>query len=147
MAGPERAPTRLADPALAFRDELDAYVQYAPVDAMRFAVTADYGVDGAEGGVRYWGVAAYAHYRFKPWLSGTLRGEYYADPDGFTSGTAQRIVEGTATLEARGRVEQVEVLGRLEVRRDQSDMAVFRDLGGPPSRSQNTLTVGLMAWF
>jgi hypothetical protein len=147
VGGPERAPTQLANPALAFRNEFDGYVQYAPDDAMKFAVAADYGVEGADGGMSYWGVAGYARYRFEPWLSGTLRGEYYSDPAGFTSGFEQRLVEGTATLEAKVELCGVQVIGRLEFRRDQSDIAVFRMPHGPPSPRQNTLTMGLMASF
>jgi hypothetical protein len=147
MGGPERAPTELANPALAFRNEFDGYVRYTPDDAIECALAADYGIAGAEGGVSYWGVAGYARYRFEPWISGTLRGEYYDDPAGFTSGFRQRLVEGTATLEAKGQLAGFEVIGRLEFRRDQSDIAVFRMPYGPPSPSQSTLTMGLMASF
>jgi hypothetical protein len=147
IGGLERAPTQLENPVLALRNEIAGHVEYAPDDAMKVAVAADYGIDGADGGVSYWGVAGYARYYFEPWFSGTLRGEYYSDPEGFTSGFAQRLVEGTATLEAKGRLAGIEVIGRLEFRRDQSDVAVFRMPYGPPSSRQNTLTMGLMASF
>jgi hypothetical protein len=147
MGGLERAPTQLANPALAFRNEFDGYVQFAPDEATKFAATGDYGIDAIDGGVSFWGVGAYAHRRIESWLSGTVRGEYYADPNGFTSGYAQRLVEGTATLEARGKLGGVNVIARLEFRHDQSDIPAFAEPHEPPSTHQNTLTLGWMASF
>jgi hypothetical protein len=41
------------------------------------------------------------HCRVLPWLAGTLRGDHFADPDGFMTGAKQRVAELTATLEVK----------------------------------------------
>lgn len=57
--------------------------------------------DAADSGVTWWGVAGYVHCRVLPWLAGTLRGDHFADPDGFMTGAKQRVAELTATLEVK----------------------------------------------
>jgi len=145
--GLERAPTQLGNPALAYRNEFDGYVEYDPTDALKFAATADYGIEASGGGVSYWGVGGYVQYGPLPWLGGALRGEYYDDPDGFTTGTPQRLDEATATLQATTRVGDASLIGRVEFRRDQSDRAVFPVRDQLPSPHQSTLTLGMMATF
>jgi hypothetical protein len=145
--GLERAPTQLANPTLAFRNEFDGYLEYDPTDALKLAATADYGIEASAGGVSYWGVGGYVQYGPLPWLGGALRGEYFDDPDGFTTGTAQRLDEATATLQTTTRVGEASVIGRVEFRRDQSDRAVFPVRDELPSLHQNTLTLGMMATF
>ena len=147
MGGLERAPTRLSDPTLTFRTELNASGSYALSDRVSFALTADYGHDAAEGGVLWWGLGGYIRGRALPWLAGTLRGEHFADPNGFTSGTKQRLVEATGTIEVSGKVGDVALLGRLEYRRDRSDVRVFGGLDSARLTRQETLGVGLVASF
>ena len=125
MGGPERAPTRLGDPALAFRNELDAYASFQLTKRVAFAWTGDYGRDAASGGVGWWGIGAYGRMEPLDWLAGSVRAEHYADDDGFTSGTKQRIEEVTATVEFRGKVSVVQWIGRIEGRRDVSDAPFF----------------------
>jgi len=145
--GLERAPTQLGNPTLSFRNVVDGYVEYDPTDALKLTATADYGIDAASGGVRYWGIGGYVQYWPLSSVGGTLRGEYFDDPDGFTTGTPQQIDEGTATLEAKTRVGDASVIGRLEYRRDQSDRAVFPVRDALPTLHQNTLTLGVTATF
>jgi len=145
--GLEHAPTRLFDPTLSFRHELDGSVIYALRSWLSFAATADYGLDAGSGGVEWWGVGGYARWCVLPWLAGVLRGEHYADPEGFTSGTAQRVAEGTVTAEASTRVGPVKVIGRLEYRRDQSDEPSFRAAAPRTLTHQDTSTLGVMAAF
>jgi hypothetical protein len=145
--GLERAPTQLANPALAFRNEFDGSVAYDLTDAMKVAATADYGIDASAGGKSYWGVGGYVQDRPLLWLAGALRGEYFDDPDGFTTGTPQQLEEVTATLEGSTRAGDASLLGRLEYRHDQSDQAVFPVRAGLPSHHQNTLTLGMTATF
>jgi hypothetical protein len=147
MGGLERAPMRLSDPTLAFRNELDVYASYALTDHVSFAFTADYGHDAADGGVVWWGVGGYLRCRVLPWLAGALRGEHYADPAGFTSGTKQRLVEATATIEVSGKVREALLIGRIEYRRDQSDEHTFEGPEQGRLTRQDTLTLGLMAAF
>lgn len=101
MAGPERAPTHLSSPALGFRNELDASGQYALNERVTVAATGDYGRDAAQGGVSWWGVGGYVRAAVVRGLGATVRAEHYADTDGFTSGTRQKLAEVTATLELR----------------------------------------------
>jgi hypothetical protein len=145
--GLERAPTRLSDPTLTFRHELDASMIYALRSWLSFAATADYGLDASSGGVSWWGVGGYARCRILPWLAGVVRGEHFADPEGFTTATAQRVAEGTVTAEASTHVGPVRVIGRLEYRRDQSDEPVFRAAAQRTLTHQDTSTLGLMAAF
>jgi hypothetical protein len=147
MGGLERAPQRLADPTLSFRHVLDVYATYSPTARVSLAVTADYGRDAAVGGVSWWGVGGYAVVRPTPWLAGALRGEHYADREGFTTGAAQRLAELTATIELKGHLHDVTVVGRLEYRRDRSDARVFDTGSAPPSTHQDTIGLGLMAFF
>jgi hypothetical protein len=147
MAGPERAPTRLSDPTLGFRNELDAYARYELTRRLAFACTTDYGRDAANGGVSWWGIGGYTRVEILDGLAGSLRAEHYVDEDGFTSGTKQRLAEVTATLEFRGTVNFVRWIARLEARRDQSDVAFFTTGGGSPSTRQDTLGASVLAAF
>lgn len=143
-AGLERAPLRLADSALLFRHELAATATLTLTDRVTFAAAADYGTDEASGGGAWWGVAAYARVRALPWLFTTLRGETFGDPAGYITGGKRRIVEGTATVEARHTVRDVTIIGRVEYRRDQSDTPAFQASALPLLARQETLTLGCM---
>jgi hypothetical protein len=145
VAGLEHAPTRLADPTLSLRQALDAYAIYSPRPWLTTAATVDWGADESRGGVGWWGVGGYLRAEILRWLATTARAEHLADPDGFLTATPQRLVEGTLTLEARTTVGPVAVIGRLEGRRDQSDVPVFQ--GAAPGLHQDTVTLGLMAAF
>ena len=147
MGGPERAPTQLSRPALAFRSVFDAYARLELTKHVAFAWTGDYGEDAANGGVSWWGVGGYLRLDALGWLAASLRGEHYDDGDGFTTGAKQRLAEGTATVEAHGRVNAVTWIARIEARRDQSDAAFFASVGGGASNRQDTLGVSLLAAF
>jgi hypothetical protein len=146
IVGPERPPTRLYDPSLSLRSAFDVYAQYALTPGLTVAYTADYGRDAAGGGASWWGLAGYVRAQPLPWLSGTLRGEHYADGDGFTSGIRQRMVEMTATLEVRGELHHVTWVERLEIRRDQSDAAFF-GAAAAPTTHQDTIGLSAIAAF
>ena len=143
LGGPERAPTRLSDDTMALRHELDAYAVYSPTKTIAMAATADYGNDRTAGGVSWWGVGGYLRVMPAAKVAGTVRAEVLADPRGWVTGSAQRVTEVTATIELRERVKEGTVLGRVEVRRDQSDQRFFE--GG--SLHQDTVTLALAAWF
>jgi Putative beta-barrel porin-2, OmpL-like. bbp2 len=147
MGGLERQITRLSDPTLTFRNEVDAYVRYEPSERVAFALTGDYGRDAALGGASWGGVGAYARIGVYGPVAVAARGERYADPDGFTSGQKQELTEATATLEVRSVWDALTWVGRFEYRRDQSDEPFFaRDLRGF-SNHQDTLGVSLVAAF
>lgn len=145
--GLERAPTRLSDPTLALRHELDASIVYELRSWLSFAATTDYALDASSGGVSWWGIGGYARWRPLPWLAAVLRGEHFADPQGFTTGTPQRIAEATVTAEASTHVGPVRITGRLEYRRDQSDEPVFRTAAPRTLTHQDSSTLGLMTAF
>jgi hypothetical protein len=147
MGGPERAPTRLSDPQLSFRNEFDGYARYELTKRIAIASTGDYGRDAANGGVSWWGVGGYLRVGMLRWLAGSLRAEHYADADAFTSGTKQRLAEVTATIEVRGELGPVKWIERLEYRRDQSDAHVFAAAGPELLTRQDTLGLSLMAAF
>jgi len=150
MAGLERAITRLADPALHLRHEVDGYATYALTDRVSFAVTADYGHDAASGGADWWGVGGYLRGQILSWLGAAARGEHMRDDNGFTSGTRQRLAELTLTVEGRlppdvSLPARFAPLVRLEYRRDRSDEPVFRSASGGGLTRQDTLTLAFVA--
>jgi hypothetical protein len=146
MGGPERAPTRLSDPALAYRSVVDAYATYDLTREVSLACTADYGHDAARGGVAWWGAGGYVRFRPRDWFAWTVRGEHYDDSNGFTTGTRQRLAELTSTLELRDDLGPVALIGRVEYRRDQSDARVFQ-ASTRLSPQQNTLGMSLLTAF
>jgi Putative beta-barrel porin-2, OmpL-like. bbp2 len=143
MGGLERPPTNLSGP-LSFRNLVDAYVLWRVSSRLATAATVDYGNDR---GADWWGVSGYARAQVTRWLALALRGEYFADPKGFTTGTAQRLAELTATVELRGEVRRLRLLLRLEWRHDQSSALVFDGQRQGTERQQDTLTVALLAAF
>jgi hypothetical protein len=143
VAGLERPPTAPAVPALHWRNLVSASAEWTATRWLQLALAADYGDDAAQGGVRFGGVAGYLRGQWR-WLAATVRGEYYADPSGFTTGTAQQLGEATVTLEARGRQGPLALLTRLEYRHDQSNARPFPTPSGPVS-TQDTLTLALIA--
>jgi hypothetical protein len=84
---------------------------------------------------------------FLPWLAGTLRGEHFADPNGFTTGTVQRLEEGTATIESRHTMGGVTAFGRVEYRRDRSDARTLVTASGTALTHQDTVTFAVLAAF
>jgi hypothetical protein len=144
MVGWERAPTQLANPRLTLRNVVDFYAVYKPLRWLALALTADYGYDRARGGVSFGGVAAYARLLAGRAFAFALRGEYYDDRDGFTTGTPQQLGEVTATVEAHGKRGKLELVARVEYRHDRSTALVF-DAAGGARATQDTLTIALMA--
>lgn len=128
------------------RHLLDTTVTVQANDRLWFLFNYDYGRDELQGDSVYWtGVAGYVRYALTPRLALITRGEWFSDPDGFSTGTAQRLKEVTATLEAQIHEHMV---GRFEYRVDWSDKSVFevRDRLGD-SRFQNGLIGGLFVFF
>ena len=125
VAGPERAPTQLANPTESFRQEFDAYVSTSVSDQVDLAATVDYGNDLRNGGVMWWGATGYLRYRFTPWLALPVRGEYLSDADGFLTGTPQRLWGLTGSLQVQDTVGPFHMVGWLEYRHDRSDEPVF----------------------
>jgi Putative beta-barrel porin-2, OmpL-like. bbp2 len=97
-----------------------------PVKNLAFILNTDYGTEqhsASDGGSATWyGIAGIAKYDFNDWCSLAFRGEYFSDPDGVRTGTAQKLKEITLTPEFR--LAQGLIL-RPEYRHDWSDEEVF----------------------
>ena len=90
-----------------------------------------------------------ARIAFVPRAALALRAEYYDDRDGFFSGNAQVLREGTATLELR---PADHLIVKLEARLDVSGSRVFaaeRDAAGNPtfSKTQTLAIASAVAEF
>jgi putative OmpL-like beta-barrel porin-2 len=142
LAGLERAPTALADPTLHWRNLASASGAWSVTSWLTLALAADYGDDRARGGVRFGGVTGYVRVEPLRWLATTVRGEYYADPSGFTTGTAQSLGAVTATLDLYRHEGAAQLFLRLEYRHDQSSARPFPTPAGPVA-TQDTLTLAL----
>lgn len=125
----------------------DTVLLLTPNDKISAYLNFDYGQQRRpESGLDHWnGFAGAVHFQLTKHIALSPRAEYYNDSTGFTTGTQQRLHEVTVT----GEYKVFEgLLGRLEYRHDGSN-AYFYDRGTSPavSKTQNTLTVGLVAWF
>jgi hypothetical protein len=147
--GLEHAQTRLSDPALVFRNLFNFYVLYKPHDKIHFALSGDVATDRARSVVSWGGIAGYARCQATRWLAVAGRAEFYADPDGATTGIRQRLSSGVLTLDARVLAGQTSFLTRAEYRHDGSTARVFETEVRKSSytHTQDTLTLGVMLWF
>ncbi len=143
--GLERAPAASSGVApLSFRNAVDSYAIYHPLPWLGLALTGDYVEDRALGGVHFYGVAGYARAEVNRHFAGALRGELFADPSGYATGTVQTLSEATATLETTYVVRGIRTQARLEARHDHSNADVFaRD--ADLARTQTTVTLALLA--
>jgi len=140
-----------------WRHLLDTVITYNPTAKLSFMANYDYGrqsfdtVYQSANAIPYplakWsGLAGYAKYAPNDKWAIALRGEYFDDNQGFTTGTAQELSEFTATLQ---RTISSKLIARLEGRRDMTDARTF--LRGPAPGTgvsgQNTVTLGLVYAF
>jgi hypothetical protein len=140
MGGPEQA-----DDNTDWRHLSDTVVTYTVTPTVSLAMNYDYGRDTVGGSSVTWqGVAAYLRYQPKPWFAIAPRAEYYDDPDGTTTGVAQKIKEATLTMEF---TPKGGLLLRAEYRRDMSDNLFFLKDESSLVKSQDTLTVGIVYAF
>ena len=105
----------------------------------------DYGKDTLLGeGVHWQGIAGYAKIQATPTFALIPRVEWFEDPDGFMTGTAQTLKEVTIT----GEVKLADNLfWRIEYRHDTSDVASVKKHASELSKTQNTIGFGLMYSF
>jgi hypothetical protein len=140
-----------------FRNLSDTVITYTPTAKLSLMANYDYGrdhiVNSAVTGVppffvgprAVWsGLAGYLKYALDDKWAVALRGEYFDDNQGFSTGTSQELNEFTATLQ---RTIAKAIITRLEFRRDSSDARVFpRGLNQFVS-GQNTVTLGVIYAF
>jgi hypothetical protein len=129
------------------RNLSDTTVTYTVNPKVALMANYDYGFDHltAGGRVHWQGIATYLRFSPTKRVSFTPRVEWFDDHDGFSTGTAQRLKEFTATGEYRFRPN---FLTRFEYRTDWSNQAFF-----PKSdplvfaKSQSTILAGLIWTF
>lgn len=118
----------------------DTTVTYTLTPSFSLMSNYDYGMDRVLGSRVWWqGVAGYARLQITPWFAVSPRAEWYEDPQGFTTGVAQKVKEGTFTAEFKA---YKGMLLRGEYRYDWSNQAVFEKHGNSVSRNQSTVTFG-----
>jgi hypothetical protein len=110
---------------LASRKFFDAVATLNATSALSFVLSYDWGRQDASAvtaGGDWDGFAAYANYQLSSQWRVSLRGEYFDDRNGFMTGTAQKLKEGTITF-GYDPVSDFEL--RLEGRYDTSDEQGF----------------------
>lgn len=142
MAGPEQNGTNQS-----WRQLSDTVLTLSPTSRLSFLLNYDYGrgdrMSGLRGRVSWQGWAGYARYAFNATNAVAMRYEWFSDPAGFTTGTAQQLKEVTGTFEHR---VAGHLITRLEFRRDYSNQPAFIK-GDQPVGSQNTAEAGLVYTF
>ncbi len=137
------------------RDVYDTIVTITPTDKLSLAANFDFGRDdclsfttpgggcGTPGNASWYGLAAYGRYAFTDATALALRGEWYKDPDGTTTGLVQTL--GEATITGEWKIGGA-LLTRLEYRHDWSNQTPFIN-GTTPAHAQNTITLGAVYSF
>ncbi|RPH70179.1 MAG: porin [Myxococcaceae bacterium] len=116
--------------------------------SMQLAVTADAGLQQRPNidAATWHAAGVYVRHQFSPKWATSVRGEYYRDSDGYITGVAQTLVEGTLTLECRP--WEILIL-KLEGRYDHSTASVFNTStvlpDGTPSTAKDQVLVVLGA--
>ncbi len=135
-----------------FRNVGELIVSYTPVAPLTLAVDALYGQENLPGGTALWkGVAAYVKYAIAGTSAVAVRGEYFSDPEGYTTGAAQNLSEVTLTYEYR---PVTNLILRGEYRYDMTNggdrglMTIYDGDAGPATRrNQATLGIGAIVVF
>jgi hypothetical protein len=112
---------------LARRTLIDTVATYNATAALQFVLSYDWGQQDASAvtpGGRWSGIAAYVNQRLSRRWRLSLRAESLHDRNGFVTGTAQRLAEGTVTV-GYDPTAQFEL--RLEGRYDHSNRPTFQD--------------------
>ncbi|HVC46116.1 MAG TPA: porin [Terracidiphilus sp.] len=144
--GPENPNTQKG-----YRNLIDTELLLTPTSKFNAYINYDYGQNRdaleAQGdtNLNHWqGIAVAAHEQVTGTSALIARYEYFNDPNGFSTGTAQDVQEFTGTYEykwAEG------LLTRIEYRRDWSDQPFFHKGDTNMVDAQSTLTAGFVAFF
>ncbi len=126
------------------RNLFDTTLLVNPTAKASFYVNYDYGRDNAVfGPASSWqGIAGAFRYQLTKRIAISPRAEFFNDANGFSTGTIQKIKEGTITGEYK---YNDHLVARLEFRHDASDKAFF-DRGAQlaAAKGMNTATLGLV---
>ena len=93
------------------------------------------------------GIALAAHEQISTATAVAARYEFFTDPDGFMTGTAQHLNEFTGTFEYKVPKMPQALVSRAEYRHDQSDQPFFHKNSTGMVDGQSTVTVGLILIF
>jgi hypothetical protein len=131
-------------PKVGKRNLLDSAIVVNPTSKLSFYANGDWGRNNRYGGGydQWYGLAGAARYQLTKIFAVAGRAEFFNDANGFTTGLKQTLKEGTATAE--GKIHD-HFVGRLEFRHDASDHPYFDRGRLSPNKSQNTLTLGIVA--
>lgn len=136
-----------------YRNLLDTTLLLTPNAKFNAYINYDYGQNRNAnatltgiGSLAHWqGIAAAAHLQATSKLTATVRGEYFSDPNGFTTQTAQKLNEFTVTGDY---LLHPGALVRAEYRHDHSNQTFFDKNSAPASvKGQSTFEVALILFF
>lgn len=133
------------------RHLFDMQVNWNPIEPLNLLFNFDIGKDdGFVGGsALWWGPSLIARYKVNDYFEPAFRWEYYADPDGFTTGVKQRLVGLTFTGNLKYPLGKgFNVIFRPEYRFDRSTNNFFTRAGSFRSaQTQHTLGFGATFYF
>lgn len=129
----------------------DMQVNWNPFDPFNYTLNFDHGTDEAliGGKALWWGLTHTLRFKVNDYFEPAVRLEYYADPDGFTTGVKQRLVGLTLTGNVKYPMGKgFNVIFRPEYRYDRSTKDFFTRGGSfQSSKNQHTLGFGLAFYF
>ena len=142
--GPENPGTNTG-----WRNLYDTTLLFTPADKFNAYVNFDYGQNKSgtgplESTAKWYGVAAAGKFQMSSKSAITPRIEWFKDRNGFSTGTAQTLKEFTVTYEYKWTQG---LLARLEYRRDWSNRNFFERGSTGSSDHQDTLALGVVAFF
>jgi Putative beta-barrel porin-2, OmpL-like. bbp2 len=127
------------------RNLVDTTLLLTPNSKINYYINGDYGQNDFAGGgsANWYGVAGAATFHVTSKFAISPRAEVFDDHNGFMTGKAQAIKEGTITGEYK---YNDHFIGRLEYRHDSTNTAFF-DRGAQMAvvNGQNTFTLALLA--
>ncbi len=136
-----------------YRNLIDTTLLLTPTAKFNAYINYDYGqnrnanaTNTGVGSLAHWqGIAGAAHVQATSKVTATVRGEYFTDPNGFTTGLPQKLNEVTITGDY---LIHPGILARAEYRHDHSDQLYFQKNGIPSAvDGQSTFEVSLIAFF
>lgn len=123
----------------------DTVVTFTVTPKLSLMANYDYGSDQIDGSPVHWqGAAGYARFQANKWIAVSPRFEWYDDPQGFTTGSVQRLKEVTGTFEVK---PADAFIWRVEYRTDFSNQPVFKNSGGTLEKRQTSVGVGVIYSF
>jgi hypothetical protein len=152
--GPENAL-----PGHGYRNLVDTTLLLTPNSKFNAYINYDYGQNrdaivgtppyaSGDKKINAWqGIALAAHEQISTATAVAARYEFFTDPDGFMTGTAQHLNEFTGTFEYKVPKMPQALVSRAEYRHDQSDEPFFHKNSTGMVDGQSTVTVGLILIF